>query len=140
MRGCRVGPGGAQVAFGVTPDLTTLGKVVGGGFPLAAFGGRAGVMEHLAPLGPVYQAGTLSGNPVAVAAGLAALNLVAELDPYPELAKRAETLTDGLAEAFEAAGIPHTINRVESLFSVFFSDQPVQDFEGAKAVDHQRYA
>src|SRR5207247_1254233 len=85
-------------------------------------------------------AGTLSGNPVAVAAGLAALKLLSELDPYPELAERAETLTNGLAEAFETAAVPHTINRVESLFSVFFSDRPAQDFEGAKAADHQRYA
>src|SRR5439155_4892589 len=140
ITGFRVAPAGAQALFGVTPDLTCLGKVMGGGFPCAAFGGRRDVMDHVAPLGPVYQAGTLSGNPVAVAAGLAALTLVADLDPFPELAKRAETLTDGLAEAFETAGITHTINRVESLFSLFFSDRPVQDFEGAKAVDHQRYA
>jgi glutamate-1-semialdehyde 2,1-aminomutase len=140
ITGFRVASGGAQALFGVTPDLTCLGKVMGGGFPCAAFGGRRDVMEHLAPLGPVYQAGTLSGNPVAVAAGLAALELVEQLDPYAAMAKNAQILADGLAERFGEAGVPHTINRVESLFSVFFSDGPVANYDMAKAADHQRFA
>jgi glutamate-1-semialdehyde 2,1-aminomutase len=139
ITGFRVGYGGAQSLFGVTPDLTTLGKVMGGGFPCAAFGGRGDVMERLAPVGPVYQAGTLSGNPVAVAAGIAALDLAKELDPYPKLERRAESITSGLSERFEAAGIAHTVNRVESMFSVFFTDGPVRDFEAARSADHERY-
>jgi glutamate-1-semialdehyde 2,1-aminomutase len=140
ITGFRIGYGGAQSLFGVTPNLTTLGKVMGGGFPCAAFGGREDVMEQLAPAGPVYQAGTLSGNPVAVAAGLAALDLAKELDPYPKLERRAGSIAAGLAERFDAAGIAHTINRAESMFSVFFTDGPVRDFEAARASDHERYA
>jgi glutamate-1-semialdehyde 2,1-aminomutase len=140
ITGFRLGAGGAQSLFGITPDLTCLGKVMGGGFPCAAFGGRRDVMERLAPVGPVYQAGTLSGNPVAVAAGLAALDLVEELDPFAELAKHAEQLANGLSQAFDGAGVPHTINRVDSLFSVFFSTDPVTDYESARAADHQRFA
>jgi glutamate-1-semialdehyde 2,1-aminomutase len=140
ITGFRVAAGGAQSLFGVRPDLTCLGKVMGGGFPCAAFGGRRDVMEQLAPLGPVYQAGTLSGNPVAVAAGLAALDLVTRLDPYAELAKRAEQLAAELGETFDAADIPHTINRVESLFSVFFGGGQVKDYEGARSADHRRFA
>jgi glutamate-1-semialdehyde 2,1-aminomutase len=126
--------------FGVTPDLTVLGKVMGGGFPCAAFGGRRGLMEQLAPVGPVYQAGTLSGNPVAVAAGIAALDLARTTDPYPALERAADTLIDGLGAAFAAKGIPATINRSGSLFSVFFTGEPVTDFVGAQGADHERYA
>jgi glutamate-1-semialdehyde 2,1-aminomutase len=97
-------------------------------------------MEQLAPVGPVYQAGTLSGNPVAVAAGIAALDLARTTDPYPGLVRTAEELTAGLAEAFGASGIPVTINRAGSLFSVFFSERPVRNFGEAKAADHERYA
>lgn len=140
ITGFRIAYGGAQSVYGVNPDLTTLGKVMGGGFPCAAFGGREAVMEHLAPVGPVYQAGTLSGNPVAVAAGIAALDLARELDPYPKLERRAGSITAGLAERFAAAGIPHTINRAGSMFSVFFTDGPVRDFETAQNADHGRYA
>jgi len=140
ITGFRIAYGGAQSVYGVKPDLTTLGKVMGGGFPCAAFGGREAVMEHLAPVGPVYQAGTLSGNPVAVAAGIAALDLARELDPYPKLERRAGSITAGLAERFAAAGIPHTINRAGSMFSVFFTDGPVRDFEAAQNADHGRYA
>ncbi|HYZ12324.1 MAG TPA: glutamate-1-semialdehyde 2,1-aminomutase [Actinomycetota bacterium] len=139
ITGYRVAYGGAQAHFGVAPDLTVLGKVIGGGFPCAAFGGRRDVMELLAPIGPVYQAGTLSGNPVAMAAGVAALDLAADLDPYGELDRTAETIVDGLAKALADRGIPTAINRVTSMFSVFFSDQPVTDFEGAKAADHSRF-
>jgi glutamate-1-semialdehyde 2,1-aminomutase len=140
ITGFRVAAGGAQSLLGVRPDLTCLGKVMGGGFPCAAFGGRRDVMEHLAPLGPVYQAGTLSGNPVAVAAGLASLDLITQLDPYPELAKNAERLTTGLGEAFDAAGLEHTINRAQSLFSVFFGSQPVKDYAAARMAVHRRFA
>ncbi|MGH2637667.1 MAG: glutamate-1-semialdehyde 2,1-aminomutase, partial [Actinomycetota bacterium] len=139
ITGFRIVLGGAQQHYAVVPDLTVLGKVMGGGFPCAAFGGRRDVMEHLAPSGPVYQAGTLSGNPVAVAAGIAALDLARDLDPYPALGTTAEALTDGLAKAFADRGIPVTINRAESMFSVFFSEGPVRDFAGARAADHERY-
>ncbi len=140
ITGFRVAFGGAQSHFGVTPDLTILGKIMGGGFPCAAFGGRRDVMEHLAPIGPVYQAGTLSGNPVAVAAGIVALELARDTDPYPQLAKTAEELTAGLARTFAGAGIANTINRVETLSSVFFSEGPVRNYVDAKVSDHERYA
>jgi glutamate-1-semialdehyde 2,1-aminomutase len=140
ITGFRLGRGGAQERFGIAPDLTTLGKVVGGGFPLAAFGGRAEVMERLAPSGPVYQAGTLSGNPVAVAAGLAALDLIDRLDPYAELERIATALCHGLEEALGANGIPYTINREGSLFSLFFSGDPVANYDHARAADHRAYA
>jgi glutamate-1-semialdehyde 2,1-aminomutase len=140
ITGFRIAYGGAQSFYGVTPDLTALGKVMGGGFPCAAFGGRADLMAHLSPEGPVYQAGTLSGNPVAVAAGIAALDLARRFDPYPQLEQIATVLIEGLTAAFAAAQIPVTINRAGSLFSVFFTTEPVGNFEGAKAADHQRYA
>jgi glutamate-1-semialdehyde 2,1-aminomutase len=140
ITGFRIAYGGAQAYYGVTPDLTTLGKVMGGGFPCAAFGGRRDVMEALAPLGPVYQAGTLAGNPVAVAAGIAALDLAREQDPYPGLVATAERLTDGLSVAFDEAGIPVRTDRVGSLFSLFFTESPVRNFPDAKAADHERYA
>jgi glutamate-1-semialdehyde 2,1-aminomutase len=140
ITGFRVGRGGAQERFGVDPDLTVLGKVMGGGMPMAAFGGRADVMDRLAPAGDVYQAGTLSGNPVAVAAGLAALELIEREDPYPQLEKTAERLVDGLAAVFEAAAVPFAINRAASLFSVFFGVEGVRDHAGATAADHEAYA
>jgi glutamate-1-semialdehyde 2,1-aminomutase len=140
ITGFRLGVAGGQGLFGVRPDLTCLGKVMGGGFPCAAFGGRRDLMEQLAPSGPVYQAGTLSGNPVAVAAGLAALRLIEDLDPYPDLRRKAEDLTAGLGNLFANAGVPATINRVESLFSVFFTEDPVRSFGEAKEADHHRYA
>jgi glutamate-1-semialdehyde 2,1-aminomutase len=140
ITGFRIAFGGAQSVYGVTPDLTILGKVMGGGFPCAAFGGRRDVMEWLAPVGPVYQAGTLSGNPVAVAAGIATLDLAKRLDPYAELAKGATALADALGDGFGERGIPLTVNRVESLLSVFFSAGPIGNFTDAKAADHERYA
>ena len=139
ITGFRIAFGGAQDVCGVTPDLTVLGKVMGGGFPCAAFGGRRDMMERLAPAGPVYQAGTLSGNPVAVAAGIAALDLAERLDPYAGLAKTASVLADGLAERL-GPNAAVTVNRSESLFSPFFSAGPVRDFEDARAADHERYA
>ncbi|HEX2426260.1 MAG TPA: glutamate-1-semialdehyde 2,1-aminomutase [Actinomycetota bacterium] len=133
ITGFRIAFGGAQSVYGVTPDLTILGKVMGGGFPCAAFGGRRDVMEQLAPIGPVYQAGTLSGNPVAVAAGIAALDLARDRDPYPALTATADRLTDGLDKAFESAGVEHTINCAGSMFSVFFSPGPIRRFADAAA-------
>lgn len=140
ITGFRIARGGAQERFGVAPDLTVLGKIMGGGFPCAALGGRQEIMEQLAPVGPVYQAGTLSGNPVAVAAGLATLELIEKEDPYPELARAAEDLTGNLEEVLANADVPHVVNRVESLFSVFFSGHQVPDEEAARAADHERYA
>jgi glutamate-1-semialdehyde 2,1-aminomutase len=140
ITGFRLAYGGAQTAYGVTPDLTTLGKVMGGGFPSAAFGGRREVMERLAPVGPVYQAGTLSGNPVAMAAGIAALDLARRFDPYPGLEQTADQLTASLAGTFASKGLPVTINRAGSLFSVFFTEGPVRNFGDAKAADHERFA
>jgi glutamate-1-semialdehyde 2,1-aminomutase len=140
ITGFRIAYGGAQSYFGVTPDLSAFGKVMGGGFPCAAFGGRRDVMEQLAPTGPVYQAGTLSGNPVAVAAGIAALDLAKERDPYPALERTASDLAAQLGEAFATAAIPATINRAGSLLSVFFTDAQVRDLSGAAAADHERYA
>ena len=140
ITGFRIAFGGAQGEYGVVPDLTVLGKVMGGGFPCAAFGGRLNVMEQLAPAGPVYQAGTLSGNPVAVAAGIAALDLAKQLDPYAGLTETASVLADGVAERLALNGSAVTANRAGSLFSVFFSGGPVRDFAGAKAADHERYA
>ena len=140
ITGFRLAYGGAQTAYGVTPDLTALGKAMGGGFPCAAFGGRRDIMERLAPVGPVYQAGTLSGNPVAMAAGIAALDLARRFDPYPGLEQTADQLTASLAGTFASKGIPATINRAGSLFSVFFTDGPVRNFDEAKGADHERYA
>lgn len=139
LTGFRVASGGVAEVSGVTPDLVTFGKVLGGGFPLAAFGGRADLMSHLAPAGPVYQAGTLSGNPVAVAAGLAQLEQL-DAAAYSRLEKLAERLVSGLAAAFEAAGVPVTIQRCRSLFSVFFSAAPVRSYDDARAADHAAYA
>jgi glutamate-1-semialdehyde 2,1-aminomutase len=140
ITGFRVAYGGAASLYDVTPDLTTLGKIMGGGFPCAAFGGRRELMEQLAPTGPVYQAGTLSGNPVAVAAGIAALDLAASEQPYEALAQTSSMLTDGLAARFRGAGVPATVNRAASMFSVFFTDRPVRNFDDAKGADHDRYA
>jgi glutamate-1-semialdehyde 2,1-aminomutase len=139
ITGFRLGLGGAQALYDVRPDLTCLGKIMGGGLPCAAIGGRGEVMEQLAPTGPVYQAGTLSGNPVAVAAGLAALELAVKIDPYGGLEDRASSLTKGLSEILGSAGVAFTINRVGSLFSLFFGSEPVRDYAGARAADHGRY-
>ncbi|MGH8902143.1 MAG: glutamate-1-semialdehyde 2,1-aminomutase [Egibacteraceae bacterium] len=139
LTGFRVARGGGSEWSGVTPDLVTLGKVVGGGFPLAAFGGPASVMRQLAPEGPVYQAGTLSGNPVAVAAGLAQLAHL-DADAYKRLDALADRLIDGLAAAFAEAGVPAQLPRANSLFGMYFFDGPVRDFARARACDHDRYA
>src|SRR5438094_3517341 len=125
ITGFRLGYGGPRTRWSVTPDLTTRGKVMGGGFPCAAFGGRRDLMERLAPTGPVYQAGTLSGNPVAVAAGIATLDLARRFDPYPELEGTADALEAGIRSAFERNGIPVSVGRAGSLLSVFFADGPI---------------
>jgi glutamate-1-semialdehyde 2,1-aminomutase len=140
ITGFRLGRGGAQERFGISPDLTVLGKVMGGGFPCAAVGGRRDVMEQLAPAGPVYQAGTLSGNPVAVAAGLTALLLIEELDPYPAIDEAAAAVAEGVSKALADVGVAHTVNREGPLFSVFLGDGPVTDYAGARAADHAAYA
>ena len=140
ITGFRMALGGAQGMFGIRPDLSTFGKIMGGGFPCAAFGGRADLMSQLAPTGPIYQAGTLSGNPVAVAAGSAAIALAAMFDPYRRMEQIAVTLVEGLTERFGRSGIPVTINRSTSLFSVFFTGEPVRNFADAKRADHERYA
>jgi glutamate-1-semialdehyde 2,1-aminomutase len=140
ITGFRLAYRGAQSVFGVTPDLTVLGKVMGGGFPCAAFGGRRDLMEELAPLGPVYQAGTLSGNPVAVAAGIAALDLARTTDSYGRLESTATVVIDALTAIFLDKGIPASFGRSGSMFSLFFSEGPVQNLEGARSADHARFA
>jgi glutamate-1-semialdehyde 2,1-aminomutase len=139
ITGFRVGPAGAQGVYGVTPDLSLFGKVVGGGLPLAAVGGRADLMDELAPVGPVYQAGTLSGNPLATAAGLAALSLLDD-GAYARLESTATRLADGLSEAFATAGAPAWVPRARTLVGLFFADDPVRDYEGARSADHKAYA
>lgn len=140
ISGFRLGLGGAQQHYGVTPDLTTLGKVIGGGLPVGAFGGRADLMDMLAPRGDVYQAGTLSGNPLAVAAGTAVLEVLIRDDPYAELARKAQRLFDGMAEAAADTRMTVTINRVGSLGTVFFTEGPVDTYERAAASDTGRFA
>ena len=139
ITGFRVAVGGAQERFGITPDLSIFGKVVGGGLPLAAIGGSAAVMDHLAPLGPVYQAGTLSGNPLATAAGLAAL---AQLDAaaYVSLEAKAERLVAGLLGAFTAAGVAAQVTQAGTLAGLFFAPEPVTNYAASQGADHERYA
>jgi glutamate-1-semialdehyde 2,1-aminomutase len=140
MTGFRVAKGGAQALFGIEPDLTTLGKVVGGGMPAAAFGGRADVMASLAPDGPVYQAGTLSGNPVAMAAGLATLELIDEPGFYEQLGERTKQLTDGLAAAAADAGIALCVEQQGGMFGFVFTDSgPVRSFAQVAAADIGRF-
>ncbi|MBT8492045.1 MAG: glutamate-1-semialdehyde 2,1-aminomutase [Deltaproteobacteria bacterium] len=140
MTGFRVAYGGAQVLYDVKPDLTCLGKVVGGGLPAAAFGGKRAIMEHLAPVGQVYQAGTLSGSPLAMAAGLATLELLGEDGAYDRLEAVGARLEKGLLEAAEAARVPASVNRVGSMLTLFFTEGPVENYEGAKASNTQAFA
>jgi glutamate-1-semialdehyde 2,1-aminomutase len=138
ISGFRAGPGGAQQLFGVKPDLTCLGKIIGGGLPVGAYGGRADLMQLVAPAGPVYRAGTLSGNPLAMTAGLWSLG---ELSPrlYKHLARLGAQLAAGLADAARAAGVPLQVNAFGSVVTPFFTDAPVRDFASAMRADAQRY-
>ena len=140
MTGFRVALGGAQAHYGITPDLTTLGKVIGGGMPVGAFGGKLEIMQKIAPLGPVYQAGTLSGNPVAMTAGLQTLELISAPGFFEALSDKVERLAYGIQQAASDAGIPLTENHVGGMFGLFFTDQPeVTDFAGATGCDQERF-
>ncbi len=140
ITGFRVCYGGAQTKHNVIPDLTCLGKVIGGGLPVGAYGGKKDLMALVAPSGPVYQAGTLSGNPLAVAAGLATLELLREYDPYSGLEKLTMDFTAKLREIFREAGIPVQINQLGSMFTIFFTDSPVTDYQSASLSDTKKYA
>ena len=140
ITGFRLCYGGAQTLFEITPDLTTLGKIIGGGLPVAAYGGRRDWMDRVAPLGPVYQAGTLSGNPLAMSAGIASLDLLAAPGFYEALERRAQRLENGLAKAVREASAPATAVRAGSLLTLFFSRAPVTDYASAKKCDTRRFA
>ncbi len=140
MTGFRVAYGGAQQRFGITPDLTTLGKIVGGGLPLGAYGGRAEIMDNVLPAGKVFQAGTLSGNPVATAAGIATLRQLRDNPPYERLEQLGQRLEDGLSRAATAAGVPHTIARVGSMMTLFFNPDVVTDWEVADRCNRRQFA
>jgi len=139
MTGFRVAYGGAQAVYGITPDITCLAKIIGGGLPVGAYGGKRGIMEHIAPQGPVYQAGTLSGNPLAMAAGIAMLKELEKPGFYDDLEKKSRKLADGLKQAAQDAGIKATFNRVGSMMTMFFTDQPVNSFKDAKTSDLKRF-
>lgn len=140
MTGFRLAYGGAQELFGITPDMTTLGKILGGGMPVGAYGGKAEILRQVSPLGPVYQAGTLSGNPVAMAAGIAMLTMLKQRNPYPRLAELTQRLAEGLSTHAAAAGIPHTCPHVGSMVTFFFGPDPVVDLKTATLSDTQRFA
>jgi len=139
ITGFRVAYGGAQALYGVRPDLTCLGKIIGGGLPVGAYGGARAIMERVAPLGGVYQAGTLSGNPLAVAAGLSALRALGSPQVYARLEQGGAQLQAGLEDGARAAGVPLTVNRVGSMLTAFFTDAPVTDYATAKRSDTARY-
>jgi len=140
ITGFRVAYGGAQARYGVRPDLTCLGKIIGGGLPVGAYGGPRDIMERVAPLGGVYQAGTLSGNPLAVAAGLATLRALADPAAYARLERSGAALEAGLVDGARAAGVPLTVNRVGSMLTAFFTGGAVTDYASAKRSDTDRYA
>ncbi|MDG2519178.1 glutamate-1-semialdehyde 2,1-aminomutase [Lysobacter soli] len=139
MTGFRVALGGAQALYGITPDLSTFGKIIGGGMPVGAYGGRRDLMEQVAPSGPIYQAGTLSGNPVAMAAGLATLDLIQVPGFHTELERRTHVLCDGLEAAARDAGVAFTTTRAPGMFGLYFREGPVETFEDAKASDTARF-
>ena len=139
MTGFRVALGGAQQLYGVTPDITTLGKVIGGGMPVGAFGGKRAIMEQLAPLGPIYQAGTLSGNPVALAAGLTTLDLIAKPHFHADLAAKTQQLCEALVAVASEAGVPLTANYVGGMFGLFFTTAQVSRYAQATACDLERF-
>jgi glutamate-1-semialdehyde 2,1-aminomutase len=140
MTGFRVAHGGAQQLFDMTPDLTTLGKIVGGGLPVGAYGGRADIMDHVLPAGKVFQAGTLSGNPLATAAGIAMLKSLRDEPPYDRLEQLSARLAAGLSEAARAAEVPHTLARVGSMMTLFFNPDPVTDWDVAARCDTGHFA
>nr|WP_063572495.1 glutamate-1-semialdehyde 2,1-aminomutase [Luteibacter rhizovicinus] len=135
MTGFRVALGGAQAHYGITPDLTCFGKIIGGGMPVGAYGGRRDLMEQIAPSGPIYQAGTLSGNPVAMAAGLAMLGLIQAPGFYDDLTARTVRLTDGILAEAKKAGVPFSVNRVGAMFGLFFTDDTVESYSPATKAD-----
>ena len=139
ITGFRLALGGAQEYFGIEPDLTTLGKVIGGGMPVGAYGGKKELMSRIAPEGEVYQAGTLSGNPVAMAAGLATVRVLKEEKPYPALEERTKTFTEQISAILSRKGISHTINRIGSMFTVFFTEGAVKNYEDAKRSDTELF-
>ena len=136
MTGFRVAYGGAQALYGITPDLTALGKVIGGGLPAAAYGASATIMDHVSPVGPIFQAGTLSGNPLAMAAGLTTLQHLRDEPPYERLEALSARLAEGLDQAATDAGIPHVVQRVGSMLTLFFHDGPVRNYDDAIAERH----
>jgi glutamate-1-semialdehyde 2,1-aminomutase len=140
MTGFRVAYGGAQSLYGITPDITTFGKIIGGGLPVGAYGGRREIMEHIAPQGPVYQAGTLSGNPVAMTAGITTLKEIGKPGFYDMLDEKAARLEAGLAAAAKKTNIPVTLDRVGSMMGLFFTDHPVSNFNDAKTSDLGRFS
>jgi glutamate-1-semialdehyde 2,1-aminomutase len=140
ITGFRVAYGGAQALYGIMPDLTTLGKIIGGGFPVGAYGGRAEIMDHMAPVGATYQAGTLSGNPVAMAAGIATLERLRDGSVYKKINALCEKIGQGIAEAANQAGVPIYCVGVQSMFCGFFTDGPVWNYADAKRCDTKRYA
>ena len=140
MCGFRVAHGGAQSLYGMDPDLTTLGKIVGGGLPLGVFGGKREIMQHVLPAGKVFQAGTLSGNPIATAAGIAMLRSLKETPPYERLEQIAERLATGLAAAASDAGIEHCVNRVGSMLTLFFNPGPVTDWDSASKCNTEMFS
>jgi glutamate-1-semialdehyde 2,1-aminomutase len=139
MTGFRVAFGGAQALFGIMPDLTTLGKIVGGGLPVGAFGGREEIMNNVLPAGKVFQAGTLSGNPLATAAGIATLKVLRDTNPYPRLEQLSDRLASGLTKAATSAGVAHTVRRVGSMLTLFFSATAVTNWPTASQCDTERY-
>ncbi|MDO8644382.1 MAG: aminotransferase class III-fold pyridoxal phosphate-dependent enzyme, partial [bacterium] len=139
MTGFRLSLGGAQKLYGVRPDMTTMGKIIGGGLPVGAYGGRKEIMNCVAPEGPAYQAGTLSGNPVAMAAGIATLKILREEDPYEGLSLQTQTLTNGLKEIAEKYKTPLTVERAGSMWTPFFSPGPIHSPDDARKADAEKF-
>ena len=140
MTGFRVALGGAQERYGITPDLTALGKIVGGGLPAAAYGAKAAVMDHVSPAGPIFQAGTLSGNPLAMAAGLETIRILRDEPPYDRLEALSARLEDGLRRSARDARVPHVVQRVGSMLTLFFRDGPIHNYEDARGSDTALFA